>query len=181
MAFGIADTENETSYTWFFQRFKEAYKEIDDLVFITDRNRGLETGIATVYPNAHHGNCTFHLSQNVKLHFGKNKHVHMAFYQAAKAYLPIDFEVHMRKLEAINIRAHQYVVEASSKKWARALFPGNRYSIMTTNIAECMNAILRDARSLPLVPLLEVIRLLLQDWFYERRTQAEEATTLITP
>ena len=181
LAFGIADTENETSYTWFFQRFKEAYGEIDDLVFITDRHRGLETAIATVYPNAHHGNCTFHLSQNVKLHFGKNKHVHMAFYQAAKAYLPIDFEVHMRKLEAINIRAHQYVMEASPEKWARAFFPGNRYSIMTTNIAECMNAVLRDARSLPLVPLLEAIRLLLQDWFYERRTEAEAATTPVTP
>ena len=92
----------------------------------------------------------------------------MAFYQAAKTYLPIDFEVHMQKLEAINIQAHQYVMEASSEKWARAFFPGNRYSIMTTNIAECMNAVLRDARSL--VPLLEAIRLLLQNWFYERRT-----------
>ena len=107
MTFDIADTENEISYTWFFQRFKEAYGEIDDLVFITDRHKRLEKAIAIVYPNAHHGNCTFHLSQIVKLHFEKNKHVDMAFYQATKTYLPIDFEVHMRKLEAINIRAHQ--------------------------------------------------------------------------
>ena len=62
LAFGIADMENETSYTWFFQRFKEAYGEIDDLVFITDRHKELERVNATVYPNAHHGNCTFHLN-----------------------------------------------------------------------------------------------------------------------
>ena len=72
-------------------------------------------------------------------------------------------------------------MEASPEKWARAFFPGNRYNIMTTNIAECMNAVLRDARSLPLVPLLEAIRLLLQDWFYERRTEVEAAATPVTP
>ena len=80
LAFGIVDTENETSYTWFFQRFKEAYGKIDDLVFITYRHKRLERVIAIVYLNAHHRNCTFHLSQNVKLHFRTNKHIHMAFY-----------------------------------------------------------------------------------------------------
>ena len=40
------NTENEVSYTWFFQRFKEAYGEVDDLVFITDRHKGLEKAIA---------------------------------------------------------------------------------------------------------------------------------------
>ena len=72
-------------------------------------------------------------------------------------------------------------MEASPKKWVRTFFPSNRYNIMTTNIAECMNVVLRDAKSLPLVPLVEVIRLLLQDWFYERRTQVEAATTSVTP
>lgn len=181
LAFGIADTENEISYTWFFERFKEAYGEVDTLVFITDRHKGLERAIATVYPNAYHGNCMYHLSCNVKLHFGKNKHVHMAFDQAAKAYLEVDFEAHMRNLEAINIRAHRYVMEARPEKWARAFFPSNRYSIMTTNIAECMNAILRDARSLPIIPLLEEIRSKIQEWFYERRNKAAEATTPVTP
>ena len=73
-------------------------------MFLTNRHKGLERAIANVYPGTHHGNCMFHLSCNVKLHFGKNKHVHMAFYQAAKAYLDVDFEAHMRTLEAINIR-----------------------------------------------------------------------------
>ena len=52
---------------------------------------------------------------------------------------------------------------------------------MTTNIVECMNDILRDARSLPIVPLLESIRALIQDWFYDRRNQAEATTTAVTP
>ena len=181
LAFGVGDTENEQSYTWFFERFKEAYGEVPNLVFISDRHKGLERAIATVDPNAHHGHCMYHLRCNVKQHFGKNKHVHMAFFQAAKAYLHVDFDMHMRHLANIDIRAHRYVMEANPEKWARSHFPGMRYNIMTTNIAECMNGILRDARSLPIVPLLESIRALIQDWFYNRRNQAEATTTAVTP
>ena len=181
LAFGIGDTENESSYTWFFERFKEAYGEVDSLVFITDRHKGLERAIAKVYPNAYHGHCMYHLSCNVKQHFGQNKHVHTAFYMAAKAYLQVEFDMYMRKLAAVDTRAHQYVMEAIPEKWARSHFPGNRYNIMTTNIAECMNAVLRDARSLPIVSLLESIRNLLQDWFYERRNEAADTMTPVTP
>ena len=67
----------------------------------------------------------------------------MVFFQAAKAYLHVDFDMHMRHLTNIDIRAHRYVMKANPNKWARSHFPGMRYNIMTTNIAECMNGILR--------------------------------------
>ena len=51
---------------------------------------------------------------------------------------------------------------------------------MTTNIVECMNGILRDAREMPLVPLLETIHSKLQQWFHDRRTIAGNMTTTLT-
>ena len=45
--------------------------------------------------------------------------MHVAFYQAAKAYLHVDFDKHMRHLENIDIRAHRYVMEVNPNKWAR--------------------------------------------------------------
>ena len=102
LAFGIGDTENESSYTWFFERFKEAYGDVDGIAFITDRHKGLERAIAKVYPTAYHGHCMYHLSCNVKQHFGQNKHVHMTFYLAAKAYLQVDFDMYMRKLASVD-------------------------------------------------------------------------------
>ena len=87
----------------------------------------------------------------------------MTFFQVAKAYLNVDFDMHMRHLENIDIHAHWYVMEANFDKQARLHFSDMRYNIMTTNIVECMNDILRDARSLPIVPLLESIRALIQD------------------
>ncbi|KAK0573575.1 hypothetical protein LWI29_034673 [Acer saccharum] len=66
------------------------------------------------------------------------------------------------------------------RKWARSHFDGRRYCIMTTNIAECLNGILKDARELPITKLVEHIRGLLQKWFWERREAAAKMSTPMT-
>ena len=66
LALGVGDTKNKQSDTWFFERFKEAYGEVSDLVYISDEHKGLEKVIATVYPSVHHGHCMYHLRCNVK-------------------------------------------------------------------------------------------------------------------
>ena len=48
ITFGIGDRENEAAYTWFFQCFKECFGEIDNLVFITDRHKGIENTLKVV-------------------------------------------------------------------------------------------------------------------------------------
>ena len=40
----------------------------------------------------------------------------MAFYQATKTYLHVNFDKHMRHLENIDIRVHRYVMEANPDK-----------------------------------------------------------------
>ncbi|KAH0674493.1 hypothetical protein KY284_025580 [Solanum tuberosum] len=40
--------------------------------------------------------------------------------------------------------------DISFEKWSRAHFPGNRYDVMTTNIAESLNAMLIDEREYPM-------------------------------
>ena len=49
----------------------------------------------------------YHLRCDVKQHFGKNKRVHMAFYEATEAFLYVDFDKHMRHLKIFDIRAHR--------------------------------------------------------------------------
>ncbi|KAL5570812.1 hypothetical protein UlMin_020409 [Ulmus minor] len=52
---------------------------------------------------------------------------------------------------------------------------------MTTNILECINAILVKKRELPVTALAEEMRSLVQRWHYERRTEAEKCKTWLTP
>ena len=63
----------------------------------------------------------------------------------------------MDQLKRVSIRAVHYLQEINGERWARSKFPMNWYNILTTNIAECMNAIIKDAREMPIIPLLDTI------------------------
>ncbi|KAL5540126.1 hypothetical protein UlMin_044275 [Ulmus minor] len=52
---------------------------------------------------------------------------------------------------------------------------------MTTNISECINAILLKERELPVIALVEEMRSLVQRWHYERQMEAEKCKTRLTP
>ncbi|XP_038702589.1 uncharacterized protein LOC119999144 [Tripterygium wilfordii] len=101
------------------------------------------------------------------------------YFKAAKAYRVFEFEVLMAQLSLIDPRAQSYLLEAGFAKWSRAHFPGRRYNILTTNIADSMNAVLREARHLPITMLVEHLRDLLQRWFYERRTEAASLNSIL--
>ena len=51
---------------------------------------------------------------------------------------------------------------------------------MTTNIAESMTSVLRHACKLPITPLMESIRAMLQKWFHDKRIAVERTATLLT-
>ncbi|CAN6999837.1 unnamed protein product [Brassica oleracea var. botrytis] len=55
------------------------------------------------------------------------------------------------------------------------------YNIMTTNIVESLNSMLKLPRELPPISLLETIRLTLTTWFFERREAAAKHKHLVTP
>ena len=44
---------------------------------------------------------------------------------------------------------------------------------MTTNISESLNSAMLKARELPICSMLEVLRMMLQRWFFERRNEAD--------
>ncbi|KAL5562716.1 hypothetical protein UlMin_032463 [Ulmus minor] len=52
---------------------------------------------------------------------------------------------------------------------------------MTTNILECINAILIKEMELPVTALAKEMRCLVQRWHYERRTEAETCKMKLTP
>ncbi|KAH9671275.1 SWIM-type domain-containing protein [Citrus sinensis] len=60
------------------------------------------------------------------------------------------------------------------------LFEGKRYSILTTNIAESVNAFMREPRKFPVTHLVDHFRKTLQQWFYDRKIVAESMTTRLT-
>ncbi|XP_034212988.1 uncharacterized protein LOC117625556 [Prunus dulcis] len=182
LAFGIGDLETDASWHWFFSKLHEAIGECPNLVIISDRNVSIENVWNKIFPTAQHGMCFYHMKGNMKRTFKlkKRDHILMHFEKAAKSYSIAEFDCHFRKIKRKEHVA-QYLEEAGLHKWSRAHMDGRRYNVMTTNIAESINSVLRFARMLPVVYLIGEIVNLLVKWFTERRELALNCTTTLCP
>ena len=89
--------------------------------------------------------------------------------KAARAFQLSEFNTIFNEIKNINASCAEYLNGIGFQHWARAHFDGNRYNIMTSNVAETWNSVLREAREYPIVALVEYIRSKLMNWFAERR------------
>ncbi|XP_022869031.1 protein FAR-RED ELONGATED HYPOCOTYL 3-like [Olea europaea var. sylvestris] len=162
LAFGIVDSENDASWTWFFDKLFQVTGILEGLVFISDHKDSIGNAIKIVYPNAHHGCCMWYLQLNIKSNYHK-ANILPLFMATAKEYSLINFEKLMTNLYRKSPAVGQYLEnKVGYEFWSRAHFKGVRYNIMTTNNAESLNSLFKNAREFPVLAMVEQIRKTLQ-------------------
>ncbi|PON53337.1 hypothetical protein TorRG33x02_305660, partial [Trema orientale] len=102
-----------------------------------------------------------------------------AFLGAARAYTIGEFNEYMMKLDKIDEGIRTYLEETGFSKWARMFSKNKRYSSMTSNTAESINAPNKAAKQLPIAPLLECLRNLTQKRFWENKNEALATKTKV--
>ncbi|XP_038895820.1 uncharacterized protein LOC120083989 [Benincasa hispida] len=134
----------------------EKYKgDIPNLMIISDRHILIVEVVASIFLDAFHALCIYHIRNNLVDKF-KNKNIISHFYLAAKAYRMSDFQMYWAKLHQYpGVTA--YLVEVGLQWWARVYQVHCRYDKITTIIVECLNGVLKDVRELPITKLLEHI------------------------
>ncbi|XP_060968510.1 uncharacterized protein LOC133036059 [Cannabis sativa] len=171
LAYYIVDSENDKSWEWFFKKIKEVFGVREDQCLISDRHESIIKATRKVFLEITHGYCIFHLLSNLKTKFKKNaKHFRGPFFAAAKAYMEIEFEFHMRELDNLDKRIRPYLEQIGHEKWSR-------YSTMTSNIAKALNSANLVARETPVTTLMECLRAQMQEWTYNNRKEAQKCTS----
>ena len=127
------------------------------MIIISDRHISIKNVIASVFSEAAHGLCGFHMKNNVSSTY-KNPDVTTLFVKASRVYHTDEFTELMEKLRIVKPKEFDKLMDDDVHKWSRAYYPIRRYDLMTTNIVESMNSALRHARKLPITPLMESIR-----------------------
>ncbi|XP_060182537.1 uncharacterized protein LOC132612248 [Lycium barbarum] len=180
LAYGVIDSENDKSWTWFFEQFKEAYGLRESMCVVSDRHETIIKAVSKVYPNVPHFACIWHLWKNVYNKYRKSHKVLSGVYYAmAKAYTQDEFDMLMEKVETVDIRVKDYLELAVREKWSRLYVPVNRAWTMTSNIAESINSALVQARELPIFDFLEEVRIMFGRWnFTNRQNGSYTFTTL---
>ena len=153
LAFALVPVENKEWWKWFLNFFGEAFDEGGingedcNVVFLSDRGKGLEMALNSEFPAAFHGMCVHHLSQNVKARY--SAHAASFTFKLARAKTRTAFELINAELEASSAGAARYLNATDHSRWARFAFPYPCFGHLTSNIAESLNAILSDTRRLP--------------------------------
>ncbi|KAG5591624.1 hypothetical protein H5410_042138 [Solanum commersonii] len=101
--------------------------------------------------------------------------------KAAKAYNIDVFSDHFNRIRDLVPQAATHLERVGFHRWSRAFFPGNRYNIMTTNIAESVNSMFLDEREYPITALFDAINRRFAEKFHERRMKFINAPTIFVP
>ncbi|XP_050222597.1 uncharacterized protein LOC126672686 [Mercurialis annua] len=86
----------------------------------------------------------------------------------------------MEELDKYDPKIGEYFNEVDFEKWATVHPASNRYSTMTSNIAESLNATNVAARELPITTMLEFLRSLVQKWSNANKICARSLKTDMT-
>ena len=119
-------------------------------------------------PFAYHRICMRHLASNFMTRF-KDKLLKNLVCRAALASTKHKFNKHMATIERINFEAQQWLRAIPFQLWALSHDGGRRYGIMTTNILEVINIVLKGARSLLVTALVQLTFFRLNSYFVARR------------
>nr|XP_009788483.1 PREDICTED: uncharacterized protein LOC104236288 [Nicotiana sylvestris] len=184
LAYAVVDLENDASWKWFFEQFKQAYGERTSMCVVSDRNESILKATSIVYPGVPHYSCVWHIWTNIWAKFKKGHlQLNELYFATAGSYTLDKFNERMSKFEEIDPRVKSYIYDIDYHRWSRVHATVNRTWTMTSNITESLNVVTKEARELPIFDLLEYMRTLLERWMEEKllkvRTSIDHIHTVI--
>ncbi|XP_073152947.1 uncharacterized protein [Henckelia pumila] len=118
-------------------------------------------------PHGVHRFCLRHVCSNFNARF-KDLHLKDLCWEAGKQHQVCMFDATMEAIRNKNILAHMYLAGISKEKWSMTHDGGWRPGVITTNMSECLNSVLKGARRLPISAIVHLILLRYLQYFIER-------------
>ncbi|GKB53555.1 mutator type transposase [Tanacetum coccineum] len=110
VAYGIVESENQYSWTWFLTCLADDFNLFSNsnFTFITDRQKGLLPTIARLFPSAEHRYCVRHINENMNLTWKGGDYKEM-LWKCATSTTVVKFEKHMQELKDYNKKAYEWL------------------------------------------------------------------------
>ncbi|KAI3517407.1 hypothetical protein L1887_16621 [Cichorium endivia] len=181
VAYGVLESENTNSWTWFLRLLEKAIGTPNGLVISSDMQKGLEVAITQVYPNVEHRECMRHLYSNFKRHF-RGDYFMLNLWGAAKTYSNSKYERLLKEIANVREDAITYLDDNHKKIWSRSKFGTLvKCDYITNNISETFNSWVGDIRYKPVVDLLDAIREKLMVRFDKKRRIVQKWKGTLVP
>ncbi|KAK4407924.1 hypothetical protein Sango_0373400 [Sesamum angolense] len=160
LAFAIIDEETYPSWKWFLQQLsRHVIRGRRRMCLISDRHGGIikavREGPDFVSPHRVHRYCLRHVCSKFNSNF-KNMVLKDLCWQAGSEYQLREFNRIMEEIKKQHVGAFAYLDQINKEKWTASHDGGWRCDILTTNMSECINGVLKGARRLPVSALVEI-------------------------
>ena len=173
LAFAITKGKNIDSWGWFLACIINRVTQRTRICVISDRHPGIMAAMTDPHlcwdaPSAYHRIFMRHLASNFMTRF-KDKLLKNLVCRVVLASTERKFNKHMTITWRINFEAQQWLEAIPFQLWELSHDGGRRYGIMTTNMSEIFNSVLKEARSLPFTALVQLTFFRLNSYFVARR------------
>ena len=147
LAFSITEGENTDSWGLFLAFIRNRVTQRTGICVISDRHPGIMAAMTDLHlgwvaPSAYHRICMHHFASNFITRF-KDKLLKNLVCRATLASTECKFNKHMNKIGRINSEALQWLEAIPFQLWVHSHDEGRRYGLMTTNISEVFNSVLK--------------------------------------
>ncbi|KAL9281164.1 putative transcription factor interactor and regulator CCHC(Zn) family [Arabidopsis thaliana] len=160
VALALVDVETDETWRWFLEQLKVALSSLRPLTFVSDREKGLVTSVLEIFENAHHGYSIHYLMEDfmrsLRGPFLGDGKPSLTYYllAAARADRLDGFKVYTEQIRRVSPRAYDWVMQIESKHWACALFEGEPYSHITSDVAEIYSKWIEEIQETSIVQKL---------------------------
>ncbi|KAL0348433.1 UNVERIFIED_CONTAM: hypothetical protein Sangu_1071100 [Sesamum angustifolium] len=158
----------EISYHKAWQSLKAAREQV------YDRHSGLISAINYVpafkFPRGVHRFCLRHVCSNFNKKFN-NIRLKDLCWRAGAEVNARKFERIMTEIRELNEEAYNWLGMIDKTQWTLSHDSGWRTGILTTNMSECVNGVLKGARRLPIVAIVQITFHRSVRYFLERTTR----------
>ncbi|XP_024036966.1 uncharacterized protein LOC127898818 [Citrus sinensis] len=179
------DSENNDAWEWFMTKLHGVIGDRSELVIISDRCTTIKRAVLKAFHIVAHDVYFYQVKGNIKSKFRMSKALwdqfEPAFINVAKTYGHKKFKRQLEGLWMLHSGATDYLENSvGTCNWARSEFKGRRYNILTTNIVESVNSLIREPQKFPVTHLVDHFRKTLQQWFYDKKIVTESMSTRLT-
>ncbi|XP_052625063.1 uncharacterized protein LOC111888441 [Lactuca sativa] len=174
LAFVIVENESYDSWNWFLSYIKiHVVKEREGICLISDRHLGIlkavnQHGSPWLEPRGFHRYCLHHFINNFYEKF-RNSELKGLAYRAGSQNQVRKFNLTMEEIRKLNPQARQWLESHPLDIWTLAHDGGRRYGLLTTNLSEIFNSVLKGARFLPITACVQLTFYRLVHYFEVRR------------
>ncbi|XP_023744000.1 uncharacterized protein LOC111892169 [Lactuca sativa] len=153
LAFAFVENESYDTWDWFLSHAKNhVVKDREGICLISDRHGGI---LKAVNEHGSPWYCLRHFINNFYDKF-RNSELKALAYRAGSQNQIRKFNYIMEEIRKLNPRAREWLESHPPNRWTLAHDGGRRYRLLTTNLSEIFNSVLKGARFLPITACVQL-------------------------